>query len=360
MFKDTGIWLPDYIKGRMLRKRPGRPTHILFAFADHFEPEQRPGDPPGLQRDRVKRWIEDYERAFSSCSDSNGRHPKHTYFFPQEQYIPEILDMLAGHCSRGFGEVEIHIHHDNDTADGFVEKIEHFKRQLRSHGLLPRDAEGGGVSYGFVHGNWALDNSRKDGRWCGLDNEITLLKETGCYADFTLPCSPADGQTKKTNSIYFAYDDPLRPKSHDTGRDLAFGKKLTGDLLMIQGPLGLNWRRRSRLVFPGIENGDVSLTNPITKDRVSLWAGSGVSVRGREDVVFVKVHTHGMKPKNTDMLLGKETLDGFRILEDEYNDGKNYILHYVSAREMANVAYALNDGSAGDIPSMFDYRFRLP
>ena len=28
---------------------------------------------------------------------------------------------------------------------------------------------------------------RADGRWCGVDDEIPLLFETGCYADFTFP-----------------------------------------------------------------------------------------------------------------------------------------------------------------------------
>ena len=37
--------------------------------------------------------------------------------------------------------------------------------------------------FGFIHGNWCLDNSRADGRWCGLNNELILLRELGCYAD---------------------------------------------------------------------------------------------------------------------------------------------------------------------------------
>ncbi len=210
--------------------------------------------------------------------------------------------------------------------------------------------------YGFVHGNWALDNSRKDGRWCGLNNEISLLRETGCYADFTLPCAPADGQTAKINSIYFADDDPTRPKSHDTGRDVVFSGKGSGDLLLIQGPLTLNWHKRSRGIFPGIENSDISLTNPLTSGRIKLWVDTGVSVKGREDIVFIKVHTHGAKPGNTAMLLGDETAEGFSILENKFNDGNEYILYYVTAREMANVVYALNDGNNSPVAELFDYK----
>src|SRR5258707_498316 len=75
--------------------------------------------------------------------------------------------------------------------------------------------------YAFIHGNWALDNSRPDGRWCGINNELDVLRETGCFADFTLPSAPSPCQTSTINRIYYAVDDPKRPKSHDTGFPIA-------------------------------------------------------------------------------------------------------------------------------------------
>ena len=33
--------------------------------------------------------------------------------------------------------------------------------------------------------------SLPDGRWCGLNNELILLRDLGCYADFTLPSAPS-------------------------------------------------------------------------------------------------------------------------------------------------------------------------
>ena len=38
--------------------------------------------------------------------------------------------------------------------------------------------------YAFVHGNFALANSA-GGRYCGVDEEMQILAETGCYADMT-------------------------------------------------------------------------------------------------------------------------------------------------------------------------------
>ncbi|MBD3178227.1 MAG: hypothetical protein GF417_00760 [Candidatus Latescibacteria bacterium] len=356
MYKDIDIWLPAWIRQQFRKRRGEHPLTILFAMADHFEPMQKPSDPPELQLDRVSDWIEQFEERFGSHRDSKGRPPLHTYFYPQEQYREDLLEMLAGHCRRGFGEVEIHIHHDRDTEEDFLEKIGRFKEQLASHQLLCE--ESGELKYGFVHGNWALDNSRRDGRWCGLNNEITLLKQTGCYADFTLPCAPADGQTRKINSIYYANDDPEKPKSHDRGRDLSLGGRDDGDLLMIQGPLALSWAGGG--LIPGIDNGDVSSGNPMTGPRIALWVNQGISVRGREDVIFVKVHCHGMKPRNMEYILSEQMERGLDILENDFNDGKNYILNYVTAREMANVAIAYNEGENGPISELRDYRLKWP
>ncbi len=55
------------------------------------------------------------------------------------------------------------------------------------------------------------------GNNCGINNELLILKETGCYADFTFPSAPHPTQPSTINSIYYAKDDPLAPNSHNTG-----------------------------------------------------------------------------------------------------------------------------------------------
>ena len=147
----------------------------------------------------------DYPRQFGRFRDSDGRPPRHTFFYPEEEYEAEYLDALADLCRAGFGEVEIHLHHDHDTADHLRQTLLRFKDVLSSrHGLLPCRRDTGELMYGFIHGNWALDNSRPDGRHCGVNNEIDVLLETGCYADFTLPSAPSLAQTRTINRIYYA------------------------------------------------------------------------------------------------------------------------------------------------------------
>ena len=170
---------------------------------------------------RVERWVRDYPRLFGAFRDSDGRPPQHSFFYPQEEYEPEYLEALAGLCRAGFGEVEIHLHHDHDTAAGLRRKLLTFKDTLAGrHGLLARHRLTGQAMYGFIHGNWALDNSLPGGCRCGVNNELDVLRETGCYADFTLPSYPSAAQTRKFNSIYYAEGRPGRAKSHDTGVDV--------------------------------------------------------------------------------------------------------------------------------------------
>src|SRR5262249_13334178 len=147
--------------------------------------------------------------------DSDGRPPRHTFFFPIEEYEKAYVDALAGLCRAGFGEVEIHLHHDDDTPEGLRGKLLAFKETLVGHGLLSRHRHTGAVMYGFIHGNWALCNARPDGWNCGVDHEIPILLETGCYADFTYPSAPSATQPPIINRIYYASDRLGGPRSQD-------------------------------------------------------------------------------------------------------------------------------------------------
>jgi hypothetical protein len=73
-----------------------------------------------------------------------------------------------------------------------------------------------------------LDNSLPGDRFCGLNNEITLLRDLGCYADFTMPSGASPTQARLINTIYWAVDDPDKPKSYDTGVPVIPGATANG------------------------------------------------------------------------------------------------------------------------------------
>lgn len=156
---------------------PG-PRHLLFAICDHYEPLTG-GASDVVGQSRVREWIEEYPRLAADFRDADGRPPRYGFFFPGEEYRPEFLDGLAQLASAGYGEVELHLHHEDDTPTQLTQSIETYLRQFAEHGHISRDADGR-YRYAFIHGNWCLANARADGRMCGVDNELPLLFETGC------------------------------------------------------------------------------------------------------------------------------------------------------------------------------------
>jgi hypothetical protein len=343
-------WIGGYI-AHVARRHAGatQPVHVILCVTDHYEPAWG-GTALAVQRARVQRWVNDYPRMAARHVDAAGRPYQHTFFYPAEEYRPEHLDALAGLRAQGLGDVEVHLHHDRDTSDGLRRTLVEFTDTLhRRHGLLRTDGTGR-LRYGFIHGNWALDNARPDGRWCGVNDELTVLAETGCYADFTLPSAPSATQTRKVNSIYYATDDPARPKSHDTGVDVRVGGGPVGHLLIVQGPLAPNWGHRKWGLVPRIENGELSSDAPPSPSRADLWLRTNVHVLGRPDWRFIKLHTHGAQEANADVLLGG-AMDGFlSYLERRYNDGERYCLHYVTAWELYRLVKALEAGDGCSSP----------
>src|SRR5215813_9205421 len=210
------LWLPGLVAQALEPvDRPASTVHVYVCMADHFEPGWQGADMQS-QRERVRAWKERYPACASRYRDADGRPPRHTFFFPLEHYHPEHLDALADLCHEGWGDVEVHLHHDHASAAQLEDDLESFRETLYTrHGLLRKDSTGK-VRYGFIHGNWALNNARPDGRWCGVDDETSILMNTGCYADFTMPCGVDPSQSRQVNSIYYALPQKAR-RAQDKG-----------------------------------------------------------------------------------------------------------------------------------------------
>lgn len=321
-----------------------KPREVLICIADHFEPKRgRPAR--SVERDRVARWINEYPALAQKHSDSVGRPPQHTFFYPADEDDAEHVEQLATLRRRGLGDVEVHLHHEGESSQQLAEILSHFITRLNAHHGLLRKDEHGRLSYGFIHGNWALANSHPHGRYCGVNDELEVLRNTGCYADFTMPSAPAHCQTRTINGIYYAINRPGRPKSHDRGISARVGgTSPKASLLMIQGPLLLDWRRRKYGCLPRIENGDLHAGHPPTLARLQLWLNAGVHVQDNADFVFVKLHTHGALEINAEMLLGEPMHAFHRALADLSRQIPNFRYRYVTAWEMACAVHQIEAG----------------
>lgn len=99
---------------------------------------------------------------------------------------------------------------------------------------------------------------------------------------------------------------------------------------------------------------------PPTPERVDMWVNAGIHVQGRPNWVFIKIHTHGAQEPDMETLLGQASDEMHRYLEQKYNDGKRYVLHYVTAREMFNIIKAAEAGMEGNPNAFRDFILKPP
>ena len=353
-------WLLRYPAWRagefVSRAKSNSSTHLVFIVANHFE--------PGLGRpalERLEKWCELARATGDAIRDHDGTPFRHTNFFPAEQYERPLLEMLSDLQADGYGEVEIHLHHGvdrPDTAENTRRQLETFRDVLaEEHRCLSREHRGAQPKYGFVHGNWALANSA-GGRFCGVDSEMQILAETGCYADFTLPSVPFQSQVPRINAIYQCGHSLNEARPHRSGRSLRVGDELQLPIIFT-GPLVFDWTRRVRgLPIPRVEDGALAQNYPLTMDRFARWCSAGIGVKERPDWIFIKLYSHGFFDWDQDLMIG-EQMKRFmsEVLETAERTGE-FKVHFASAREAFNMVAAAVDGKEGQPGAYRDYKLR--
>lgn len=347
------IWFPNYAWNSLLNvtyHNTGKyPKHIIFYFVDHFEPH---GDASIMEQ-----WSNEYPRIVTKHQDADGHYPQHTWFYEGNAFLVPEAESLRELCSRGLGEVELHFHHRNDNSATLKEKLTKVLDEFTKYGFLITKEEKPRIAFGFIHGNWALDNStfKRGKNYCGVNGELRLLSELGCYGDFTFPALGQYSQPEKVNNIYYAFDDTLKPKSYNTGIDVEVGKKSNGDLIIFPGSLSINWKDWRHGVYPSIEDGNITEGNPPSPLRIDHWIHEGITVKGQPDWIFVKIFCHGAEETSLPILMGKELDDMYAYLELKYNDNRRFILHYATAREVYNIVKAAEAGKTGNPNNYRDY-----
>lgn len=332
------IWLLPYLRDRIRRRslKPN-PKRVWLAITDHYEPLGM-GASVETAHTRVGRWRDRWPRiADDAPADASGRPAQYTFFYPQEEYRRDLLDGIAEIVGLGVGDVEVHLHHDRETPEAFTQKIREYCRRLaHDHGLLRQ--QDGRTVFGFIHGNWALDNSRPDGKWCGLNGEIGLLSELGCYADFTMPSLPSPTQSQIVNQIYWCSNNPdNRPRSFDRGIEAVPGEGRQGDLLMITGPVALRFGER---LVPRVEGGEIAGYDMPTPKRVRQWFEVAPVVG---DDLFIKLYSHGAVERNLDPLLDHGLADLYRwVAEEAQRRGMQF--HWATAWQMYSAIAAIVNG----------------
>lgn len=357
---------PAKPSGRLRQAIPataGKPIHIMFLFVDHWEPSiyNQPWNNAIYESEAAKCadfWLNNYSVMAAKHHDADGRMPQHTWF--TFQLATGALQRIAQCVFKGLGEQEIHLHHgtDNDTYNDnrmeFANKIWAWQAALQSYGACLSAEPTPRTYFGFIHGDWALDNSRLNQgirQYCGANTELHLLCILNCYGDFTFP-SGSTTQPAWYDKIFYSFDSDS-PKSYDDST-------LIREPVASEPPPDIN----ELMMFEGPGNNgllcDVDNMHPPTLTQMGLWLDEYVHVPGRDNWVFVKVFTHGAQTLTSDSngvsnLVGAVADQFYTDIERTYNDGKDYVLHYVNARESYNIVRAAIDGMDGNPADYRDY-----
>jgi hypothetical protein len=325
-------------------------------MVDHYEPGTGKVSKE-VELRNVDELLDKYPTLVEGHKDFCGNVHRRTWFFPPHYHRNNNLKKLVSLCEQGYGEIELHLHHGKtqpDTVENLKNTILQCIEEYSRFGIFGEND--GNKKYGFIHGDWALDNSR-GGRFCGVNNELSILKETGCYADFTHP-SIVETNPSLINSIYYAIDDPHKPKSYDSGERVKRNGKEYGDLMMIQGPIHPFWLSKKPWSLRAIGDA-INGFPPTNKRRINAWVKTNIHVQGKNDFIFIKTHTHGAVDSSA--VLGPEMEEILNYLESKYNDGHNYILHYVTARELYNIIKAIEGGENLNNPEAYrNYNISKP
>ncbi|CAN5478448.1 hypothetical protein BH10ACI1_BH10ACI1_30830 [soil metagenome] len=360
-------WLVRYplVRGKsFLERNAFEKKHVIFTIANHFEPSWSVDGL--LDLDAQRRRLDDYyklaRKTGEEVLDADGTKFRHTNFYPAEQYDARILEKMAQMQAEGLGETEIHLHHGverADTAENLRKSLGEFRDILsEDHKLLSRFDDDLQPKYAFVHGNLALGNS-SSGRFCGVDEEMQILQETGCYADLTLPSAPDESQVAMINQIYEC-GLPLHQKiPHRTGKPVSVFGKTPQLPLIFTGPLVFNWTRRIKgLPIPRIEDGALVHNQPMDLARFGRWMSANITVKQRTEWIFVKLYCHGFFDHDQAACIGEDAQRFFgEIIENGEKTGK-YKIHFASAREAFNIISAAIDGKSGNPNEFRNYRLK--
>ena len=330
-------WLSGYFRTHRAFDRraipAGVPIDVMVMVADHYEPARRDGDAAAVESVRlvVFRLRADCRPAPRFRRPAAAKHLVIPLRLPQPGLRPGAERDDLQRLRRGRvppAPRPRHPRYDGRHAPRGRRVVQPLRRHADSRGAAAQDASG------YVAGNSALDNGAGDDKLSGCNTEIRALRDAGCYADFTFSSLGSRAQPRTTNSIYYATEDGL-PKSYDTGVPVEVGRPASGDLMIFQGPTAFDWRHGR------IDDGSVENSSPPHPRRLGAWLKANVHVPGRPEWVFVKLHTHAMQ--NRASFLSSACDATFAAMEHWWARPP-FRLHYVTAREVYNIARAAEAG----------------
>jgi hypothetical protein len=353
MIRGFENWLPALRRKQRPIENALGTRHVMIAICNRFERSEKPAQDgvPAL----LENWRRDFSRLADEFHDAQGIAPRHTFFLPAEEaeaaWVPELGEL----CKTAGNEIELMTLRPIESAERLRETIQRGKDGLARHGWLSCDKEGA-VRYGFIQGAKASNSPR-------LISHQAILRETGCYASF-LPPELMDGAPPEfDNTLCYACDHDPKDRPGGLRRVRAERDRRIeahDGLLLVPPPFARDWNRKKFGLLPGLEMSELSATQPPSRERLRLWIDCRISVEARPNWVFIALHTNGLEPENSRMLLGEPMRKFYRTLTRVAANDDALRFHCVTAREFINILHAAEAGHSGN-PSQFkEFRYQAP
>lgn len=303
------------------------PVNIYLSFCNYFHPFSG-GVSQEIAEHRVVTWCKEYSKLSKLHIDSSGNHPIHSFFYSEADYNPRLLDVLYRLHKEKLSDVEILISHIEEPLDNFKHKIEEFRDALfHHHGFLRKSAEGS-IIYGFATEMKNIYGNKNIARNDAIFRKVSILLETGCYADFSLV-------NKKIHREYLKIINCSLKKSSVSGLSETFSDdSIIKDLRLILGPAASSWLNRKWGIFPYLETGEISAIRNFEPFRINSWLQNCIKIDTDTTNLFIKLHTFGGLDQNIRYLLGENGLHQMFTCFEKYCTNNNFVLNYVSAYEM--------------------------
>ena len=119
MRRNLQCWLPAYVREMSRRgdPRPEEDVHLILCVADHFEPKGA-NRARGAGRELVQRWAARLSASSSAASGTaTAARPGIRSSIPSMNTSRTSWTCWPSCAGHGFGEVEVHLHHEDDTAE---------------------------------------------------------------------------------------------------------------------------------------------------------------------------------------------------------------------------------------------------
>ena len=210
---------------------------VLYIHVDHFEPTSNSRDYAVVDT-VLQTMIKDIRRSSFNPSLFLKIPATMTLRGDTPEFVPAPhAGMIMAHIKElsDLGcDIHQHIHHERWTHSELtgLEWLEPMSRGLTDDEMLRTFITKSIELYklyniptndwGFVHGRWALNAS--DVRTCNITNEINILYNNGCVADFTMPAGRA--LCNPPISGIYAIKPINQARCYDTGKIIHKGSRL--------------------------------------------------------------------------------------------------------------------------------------